>query len=106
MKTKRTVQALAATLALILAVSTAAAGTFHAAVVVRVHPPAPRLVIRPARPAPGYVWVSGRWKWNGRSYVWVSGRWVRPPYTGAVWVTGRWKRSHGGWVWVAGHWRT
>ncbi|MGD2245379.1 MAG: YXWGXW repeat-containing protein [Candidatus Aminicenantes bacterium] len=67
-------------------------------------PPPAKKEIRPAKPGPMYVWISGHWKWKGSQYVWVSGRWVRAP-RGKVWVRGHWVKRRGHWVWIAGHWR-
>ena len=37
--------------------------------------PAPVAIVRPAMPAPGYVWVNGFYQPNG---VWVAGYWAPP----------------------------
>ena len=71
---------------------------------VQTAPPEPKVETRPARPAPGAVWVDGHWKWNGNRYVWVSGHWDRTPRS-SVWVPGHWEKRPRGWVWVPGHWR-
>jgi len=81
------------------------AGTMLAEVIVRVGPPAPIVEVRPARPAPGHVWIAGYHRWDGNAYVWVPGRWEAPPRPRARWVAHRWVRRHGGWVFVEGHWR-
>lgn len=66
----------------------------------------PAVVVETASPAPGpdFVWVGGRWDWQGR-WVWVHGYWARRPHPGARWVGGAWVVRGGGWVWVDGHWR-
>src|ERR1051326_4266513 len=74
-------------------------------VVIRVRPPALRVEHRPHQPGPGYVWVRGYHRWDGRAYVWEPGRWERPPREHAVWVAPRWEHRHGGWVFVEGRWR-
>jgi hypothetical protein len=81
------------------------AGTMLAEVVVRVVPPAPIVEVRPDRPAPGHVWITGYHRWDGNAYVWTPGRWEAPPRPHARWVAHRWVRRHGGWVMVEGHWR-
>lgn len=78
---------------------------FAQRVVVRVGPPAP-IVERPGpRPHPGWVWIGGYQRWDGRAYVWVPGRWAAPPRPRAQWVPGHWRHQPGGWVWIEGHWR-
>ncbi len=74
-------------------------------VYVRVAPPAPLIEARVVAPGPGYVWVSGFQRWDGKAYVWVSGRWERPPAHHRAWVSGHWvHRARHGWYWVEGHW--
>lgn len=75
-------------------------------VVVNVRPPAPKVVVKKARPGANFVYVSGYWKWNPRRnrHVWVDGRWVRKK-PNQVYVAGRWKRVPGGYAYVPGHWR-
>ena len=72
---------------------------------VRVGPPAPLYEIRAVAPGPGYVWISGYQRWDGRGYYWVPGHWSRPPRPRALWVPGRWERDRRGWFFVEGHWR-
>jgi WXXGXW repeat (2 copies) len=82
-----------------------AGGAMAADVVIRVAPPRPIVEQRMAAPGPGYVWVGGYQRWDGRAYAWVPGRWERPPRRHAHWVAPRYvKRGHG-WVFVEGHWR-
>lgn len=76
-----------------------------AEVVVRVGPPAPIVERRLVRPGPGYVWIAGYHRWEGRAYVWVPGRWELPPRRRAVWVAPRWQRRHDGYYFREGHWR-
>lgn len=78
----------------------------QAEVFVRIGPPPPRPVeVIPVRPHPGWVWVPGYHRWDGRAYVWVPGYYVAPPRPRAYWVPGRWVPRRGGWMWVEGHWR-
>lgn len=72
--------------------------------VVRTRPAAPVLVVRPAAPGPGYIWVGGDWLWQGGRYVYREGYWA-PPRRGNRYAAGYWKRSRGGWFWVPGRWR-
>jgi hypothetical protein len=94
---------LSAAFATLLACSAA-----QAQVVVRIGPPPPRPVeVIPARPIghPGWIWVPGFHRWDGRAYVWVSGHYVEPPRPRARWVAGHWAERRGGWIWIEGHWR-
>lgn len=67
-------------------------------------PPPPYVETVVVAPAPGYVWISGEWVWNGR-WIWIGGHWAYPPRPGAVWVPGCWRRGPHGWVHHPGHWR-
>src|SRR5262245_24413650 len=79
----------------------AGAGRYY----VRVGPPA-LIVERPVvAPGPGYGWVAGYHRWDGRAYVWVPGAWSRPPRVRARWVPGHWVESRHGWYFVEGRWR-
>ena len=82
-----------------------AVGASAAEIFVRVAPPAPIVERRVVAPGPGYVWVAGYHRWDGRAYVWVPGQWVTPPRPHARWVEHRWVHRHGGYVFVEGHWR-
>lgn len=66
-------------------------------------PPATRVVVRPAAPYAGAVWVEGHYQWNGAQYVWVPGHYVqnRPGY---VFVQPRWVNQGGRYTYVAGGW--
>lgn len=69
-------------------------------------PPAVRVERhRPRRPGRKYVWIPGRWHWNGHRYVWVGGRWSRVRRGHRAWVRGSWVRRGRGWIWVRGYWR-
>jgi hypothetical protein len=72
---------------------------------VRVGPPAPVYEVRTVAPGPGYVWVTGYHRWDGRGYVWVPGRWELPPRPRARWAPGHWSHDRGGYYWVEGRWR-
>ena len=74
-------------------------------VIIRVAPPRPLVEQRVVAPGPGYVWIPGFHRWDGRAYGWVPGRWERPPRPHAHWVAHRYVRRGGGWVYVEGHWR-
>ncbi len=74
-------------------------------VYVRVGPPVPIVEARVVAPGPGYVWISGFYRWDGRAYFWVPGRWERPPSRYHAWVPGHWAQRRRGWYWVEGHWR-
>lgn len=76
------------------------------AVFIMQSPPPPRREVVVVAPAPGYVWVEGRWEWRERDYAWVPGAWVRPAPGFREWVPGRWERDrHHGYFWIEGHWR-
>jgi len=68
-------------------------------------PPGPRAEVQPPAPAPGYVWVSGHWRWEHGGYAWRPGHWARPPSAGAVWVPAQWVNRGGAWYFKEGHWR-
>jgi hypothetical protein len=74
-------------------------------VYLRVGPPAPIVETRIVSPGPGYVWIPGAYRWEGRNYVWVPGRWDRTPRARAVWVPARWVHDRRGWYVIDGHWR-
>jgi len=70
---------------------------------VMVAPPPPRYEAPPP-PRGGYVWVPGRWAWDGRAYEWRRGSW-RPARAGYAYAPGRWVEDRGGWRWTEGDWR-
>jgi hypothetical protein len=72
--------------------------------VIATKPPPYKTEVKPAKPYPNAVWMSGHWKWTGGNYVWVPGHWVKPR-AGKKWVPGHWQKRPRGWVWVKGHWR-
>jgi hypothetical protein len=95
------------TAALLLGASLFVTACAHASggVYVRTGPPPLRREVIVASPGPGYVWVPGYYRYDGRAYVWVGGRYERPPRARARWVAGHWQQERRGWFWVEGHWR-
>jgi hypothetical protein len=77
---------------------------FAGAQVVREIPRTPPWHLVSPSPGPGYRWVAGHWRWNGRRYAWISGHYALPPYPGAHWVNGHWQRVDKGWQYVDGYW--
>jgi hypothetical protein len=67
----------------------------------------PPLRVEPVPPPShrGWVWVPGRWQWNGVQYIWSPGHYMRPPRARAAWVPGHWVLVRGQYVWREGHWR-
>jgi len=79
-------------------------GPAAAQVYVRIGPPPP-VVERPGPvPRPGYVWIGGYHRWDGRRYVWVPGHYVAPPRHYHRWIPGHWAQGPRGYYWVEGHW--
>lgn len=74
-------------------------------VYVRRAPPAEHIDVIISAPAPGYVWVRGRWEWHTANFTWVPGVWVMLPPGRTVWVDGRWRQDRYGWYWLDGYWR-
>jgi hypothetical protein len=74
-------------------------------VYIRSGPPPIRAEVVGVAPGPGYVWVPGYYRHDGRDYLWVAGRWDRPPRARARWVPAHWERDRRGWYFVDGHWR-
>ena len=33
----------------------------------------PQIIVENYDPVPGYIWVAGRWQWNGYEWAWTSG---------------------------------
>jgi hypothetical protein len=64
-------------------------------------PPPPRRVVVVQRP--GYVWIEGRWAYNGGRWAWNDGYYQRAR-ADHHWVDGRWERRGRGHVWVDGRW--
>ena len=107
MTTDRSWRVLAGAILLTATVATGTAcATPRGRVYLRVGPPAPIVETRLVAPGPGYVWVAGYHRWDGRVYAWVPGVWLRSPRPRAVWVAGRWvHEGRHGWYFVDGHWR-
>jgi YXWGXW repeat-containing protein len=76
----------------------------EAGIYVRLGPPAVIAETPGPRPAPGYIWDPGHWRWNGHKYVWVPGHFQRPPHGRGRWVPGHWVQDPRGWYWVEGRW--
>lgn len=74
-----------------------------AEVYVETEPPAPR--VEYYDPRPGYVFIQGRWNWNGGQWVWMGGHWERER-VGYYWEPGRWDHRGGRYVWVDGRWNS
>ena len=72
---------------------------------VRLGPPTPIVDVRGVAPGPGYLWIEGYHRWDGRAYVWTAGRWELPPRGHNAWVQGHWAHDGHGWYYVQGHWR-
>lgn len=67
--------------------------------------PGPVTVVRPLRPSPMHVWVSGSYVWRGGRYRYVDGYWALPRRHRQTYVEGYWKPVRRGYVWVPGYWR-
>lgn len=74
------------------------------AAVVTVGPPAPLVEVIPPAPGPGFVWVGGFHRWDGRGYVWVGGHYDRVPYGHHRWIAHHWEQGPHGWVLIEGRW--
>jgi hypothetical protein len=68
-------------------------------------PPADRVEVIGARPAPGHVWLRGYWRWDHDDFVWVPGHWALVEHGYREWVPGRWHHGRRGWYYIDGHWR-
>lgn len=68
-------------------------------------PPPPHAEEFRMAPRPGFVWIGGYWRWQGRDYIWIPGRWAHPPRRGAAWVPGNWEHRHNRYIWHEGYWR-
>ena len=64
-------------------------------------PPPPAVMVQPACPGPGFLFVEGYWYPVGHHYRWHAGYWTRPPYAGAYWVA----PHHDGERFYAGYWQ-
>src|SRR5258708_8764324 len=73
---------------------------------IQIGPPRPVYERRLVAPGPGYVWIVGYHRWDGRAYVWVPGRWELAPRPQARWVAPQWRHDRGrGWYFIDGRWR-
>ena len=73
-------------------------------VYVQVQPVAP-VIVRPAAPAPGHIWVEHEWVVRNGAYVHVPGYWaVASARTSEVGSRSLEKSSGHGYYWVPGHW--
>jgi hypothetical protein len=72
-----------------------------AQVYIQIAPPTPVVEIVPASPGSGYVWVPGRYNYNGGRYVWAGGSYQR--HAGRY-CNGHWRHDARGYVWVDGRW--
>ena len=51
----------------------------------------------------GYVWIHGRWDYQGDQWVWVNGRWEQERQ-GYQYSEGQWVQRGSSWHWVEGNW--
>jgi len=68
-------------------------------------PPPARVEVIESAPAPGYVWIEGRWVWGGGGWAWNRGRWEAPPRPNAAYVHGFWMHRNNGYYYQEGHWK-
>jgi hypothetical protein len=68
-------------------------------------PVRPDVILIPASPGPGYIYINDSWRWNQRahSYRVSKGYWAKPKKS-SVWVDGHWRKTRGGWRYAKGHW--
>jgi hypothetical protein len=89
--------------ALIVSLLSATSCRTRAVVTTRPEPPT-AVVVRPAAPGPGYVWIDGEWVWNSGKYNYRHGYWV-PARSGHTWIAGHWVPRGNGWYWERVYWR-
>jgi WXXGXW repeat (2 copies) len=65
--------------------------------------PADVVYARSVSPGPGYVWVSGEWRWSNGHYHWREGSWQRAR-EGRKWKSGYWEHNQKGYKWQSGYW--
>jgi hypothetical protein len=65
-------------------------------------PPAGEIVV--SAPRPGYVWIEGRHRWDGRRWLWERGRY-EPVRVGYRYEQARYEVRGGRRVWIEGGWR-
>lgn len=68
-------------------------------------PANPEILILPASPGPGFIYINDSWRWNNRArtYSTSPGYWAKPKRSN-LWVDGHWRKTRGGWKYVKGHW--
>lgn len=66
-------------------------------------PPPPRYAVYEERP--GYIYIDGRWNWNGGQWVWQEGRYENQR-VGYGYSQGYWDTRGSGHVWVEGRWES
>ncbi len=66
--------------------------------------PSPPVIVRPAQPAPDYIWIEGEWRVGGGKYSWRDGYWTRSRGH-RTWAPGHWEATRGGYYWTPGRWR-
>lgn len=98
-------KSLGLTLLLAASLATGCATTTRGQVYVRTAPPPVVVETRVVSPGPGYVWIAGYHRWDGRNYAWVPGHYERAPRDRAHWVPGKWVHDRHGWYYVDGRWR-
>jgi len=76
---------------------------YYAGPAVVVAPPPVRVETYGPPPAPGYIWATGYWRWEGGQHVWVAGHWEHP-HPRERWVAHHWVHERDGWYLVEGHW--
>jgi WXXGXW repeat (2 copies) len=71
-----------------------------------VAPPPLPLYAQPPIPGVGYLWIPGRWAWDGTEYYWAPGYWEEPPYADLYWTPGywAWNDADNGYIYNAGYW--
>jgi len=73
-------------------------------IVVRAHPPEPRVEVAPRAPSPHHFWVHGYWGYHPHAgYAWYGGHW-EAPREGYGYEPSHWSERGGYWHFVGGHW--
>ncbi|WP_343673310.1 hypothetical protein [Chitinophaga sp.] len=67
-------------------------------------PAPPPVIVQPAPPYPGAVWIGGEYRWRSGNYYYVQPHYVRPR-PNRVYVPGHWNSGPRGHSWKKGHWR-
>src|SRR6478736_138827 len=68
-------------------------------------PSNPEILLIPASPGPGHIYINDSWKWNSRAsaYKVSPGYWTKSKKN-AVWIDGHWRKTRAGWRYSKGHW--